>query len=152
MRMSYPADVFYNRSVSDNLYIYLMFFILFSLVCTFRLNLWDYNFVICTLSSKSNFKSVNGNNSTLTRCHIHFDTDPIEQLLMALQAVWLIAELCRVSIDFQVPEDDTWSIECRQCIHLWVRAVLSGLILGLRPAYEKRRYFVAASLISWVQA
>ena len=29
---------------------------------------------------------------------------------------------------------------------------LSGLILGLRPANERRRYFVTRSLIGWVQA
>ena len=27
-----------------------------------------------------------------------------------------------------------------------------GLILGLRPAIERRRYFVTASLIGWAQA
>ena len=27
-----------------------------------------------------------------------------------------------------------------------------GLILGLRPANERRRYFVTTSLIGWVQA
>ena len=27
----------------------------------------------------------------------------------------------------------------------------AGLILGLRPANERRRYFVATSLIGWVQ-
>ena len=29
---------------------------------------------------------------------------------------------------------------------------ITGLILGLRPANERRRYFVKASLIGWVQA
>ena len=29
---------------------------------------------------------------------------------------------------------------------------LPGMILGLRPANERRRYFVTSSLISWVQA
>ena len=28
----------------------------------------------------------------------------------------------------------------------------TGLILGLRPANERRRYFVTTSLIGWVQA
>ena len=28
----------------------------------------------------------------------------------------------------------------------------AGLILGLHPANERRRYFVTASLIGWVQA
>ena len=28
----------------------------------------------------------------------------------------------------------------------------TGLILGLRPANERRRYFVTASLIGWAQA
>ena len=28
---------------------------------------------------------------------------------------------------------------------------LTGLILGLRPASERRRYFVKMSLIGWVQ-
>ena len=28
----------------------------------------------------------------------------------------------------------------------------AGLILGLRPANEKRRYFVTTSLIGWVEA
>ena len=31
-------------------------------------------------------------------------------------------------------------------------AAMSGLILGLRPANERLRYFVTASLIGWVQA
>ena len=30
--------------------------------------------------------------------------------------------------------------------------VNSGLILGLHPANERRRYFVATSLIGWAQA
>ena len=30
--------------------------------------------------------------------------------------------------------------------------ILSGLILGLRPANERRRYFVTASLIGWAHA
>ena len=29
--------------------------------------------------------------------------------------------------------------------------IMSGLILGLRPAYEKRRYKVTPSLIGWAQ-
>ena len=29
---------------------------------------------------------------------------------------------------------------------------ISGLILGLRPANERRRYFVTTSLIGWAQA
>ena len=29
---------------------------------------------------------------------------------------------------------------------------ISGLILGLRPANERRRYFVTMSLIGWAQA
>ena len=29
---------------------------------------------------------------------------------------------------------------------------VSGLILGLRPANERRRYFVTTSLIGWAQA
>ena len=29
---------------------------------------------------------------------------------------------------------------------------ISGLILGLHPANERRRYFVTASLIGWAQA
>ena len=28
----------------------------------------------------------------------------------------------------------------------------AGLLLGLRPANERRRYFVTSSLIGWVQA
>ena len=34
----------------------------------------------------------------------------------------------------------------------WLYAVLPGLILGLRPANERRRYFVTASLIGCAQA
>ena len=30
--------------------------------------------------------------------------------------------------------------------------VVSGMILGLRPANERRRYFVTTSLIGWGQA
>ena len=29
---------------------------------------------------------------------------------------------------------------------------IAGLIIGLRPAIKRRRYFVTASLIGWVQA
>ena len=29
--------------------------------------------------------------------------------------------------------------------------VVAGLILGLRPANERRRYFVTTSLIGWAQ-
>ena len=29
---------------------------------------------------------------------------------------------------------------------------ITGLILGLRPANERRRYFVTTSLIGWAQA
>ena len=29
--------------------------------------------------------------------------------------------------------------------------MVSGLILGLHPANERRRYYVTASLIGWVQ-
>ena len=32
------------------------------------------------------------------------------------------------------------------------RNLKAGLILGLRPANERRRYFVTTSLIGWVQA
>ena len=31
------------------------------------------------------------------------------------------------------------------------RGYISGLILGLRPAKERRRYFVTTSLIGWAQ-
>ena len=34
------------------------------------------------------------------------------------------------------------------CARLWY----SGLILGLHPANERRRYFVTTSLIGWTQA
>ena len=30
--------------------------------------------------------------------------------------------------------------------------IVTGLILGLRPADERRRYFVTTSLIGWVQS
>ena len=30
--------------------------------------------------------------------------------------------------------------------------VYTGMVLGLRPANERRRYFVTTSLIGWVQA
>ena len=33
-----------------------------------------------------------------------------------------------------------------------ITIILPGLILGLRPANERRRYFVTTSLASWVQA
>ena len=32
------------------------------------------------------------------------------------------------------------------------RKYMAGLILGLRPANEKRRHFVTTSLIGWAQA
>ena len=32
------------------------------------------------------------------------------------------------------------------------RYTMPGLILGLRPANKRRRYFVRRSLIGWVQA
>ena len=34
----------------------------------------------------------------------------------------------------------------------WVDILFPGLIIGLRPANERRRYFVTMSLIGWVQA
>ena len=34
---------------------------------------------------------------------------------------------------------------------LYIITVIAGLILGLRPANERRRYFVTTSLIGWVQ-
>ena len=36
--------------------------------------------------------------------------------------------------------------------HLWLDIIYGGLILGLRPANERRRYFVPTSLIGWAQA
>ena len=36
--------------------------------------------------------------------------------------------------------------------HKPLHKAISGLILGLRPANERRRYFVMTSLIGWVQA
>ena len=37
--------------------------------------------------------------------------------------------------------------------HYWISFItVTGLILGLHPANERRRYFVMASLIGWVQA
>ena len=38
--------------------------------------------------------------------------------------------------------------------HLWLRESehRAGLILGLHPANERRRYFVTTYLIGWVQA
>ena len=35
---------------------------------------------------------------------------------------------------------------------VWDIIVLTGLILGLRPANERRSYFVMTSLIGWAQA
>ena len=35
--------------------------------------------------------------------------------------------------------------------HTWLDCI-AGLILGLRPANERRRYFVTMSLIGWTQA
>ena len=35
---------------------------------------------------------------------------------------------------------------------LWSQVVCLGLILGLRPANETRRYIVRTSLIRWMQA
>ena len=35
---------------------------------------------------------------------------------------------------------------------VWWRLLLSGLIQGLRPANERRRYFVTTSLIGLLQA
>ena len=34
----------------------------------------------------------------------------------------------------------------------YVHDVIAGLILGLHPANERRRYFVTTSLIGWAQA
>ena len=42
---------------------------------------------------------------------------------------------------------------CRKLLVVWVTShVGTGLILGLRPANERRRYFVTTSLIGWAQA
>ena len=40
-----------------------------------------------------------------------------------------------------------------QSIHLWAitKYDISGLILGLRPANERRRYKVTSFLIGWAQ-
>ena len=40
----------------------------------------------------------------------------------------------------------TMMINCESCIYI------SGLIIGLRPANERRRYCVMTSLIGWAQA
>ena len=34
----------------------------------------------------------------------------------------------------------------------WLGSIFIRLILGLRPANERRRYFVTTFLIGWVQA
>ena len=38
-----------------------------------------------------------------------------------------------------------------QCKNVCPVAIMSGLILGLRPANERRRYFVTTSFIGWEQ-
>ena len=41
------------------------------------------------------------------------------------------------------------------CFHFadkFQQSSMKGLILGLRPANERRRYFVTTSLIGWAQA
>ena len=48
--------------------------------------------------------------------------------------------------------DDQYLISCVGIVFKIHWAVYTGLILGLRPANERRRYFVTTSLISWVQA
>ena len=44
------------------------------------------------------------------------------------------------------------NIGCFSCLPILVQYGISGLILGLRPAHERRRQFVTTSLIGWVQA
>ena len=42
-------------------------------------------------------------------------------------------------------------IKLEKKIHLRSRNLNSGLILGLRQANERRRYFITTSLIGWAQ-
>ena len=39
-----------------------------------------------------------------------------------------------------------------KCVNQNIYDTTSGLIPGLRPANERRRYFVTTSLIGWAQA
>ena len=44
-----------------------------------------------------------------------------------------------------------WDGPLSQSICLWANELITGLILGLRPANDRWRYFVMTSLIGWAQ-
>ena len=49
------------------------------------------------------------------------------------------------------PTKHTHNMKRNQCTYFLGKYYITGLILGLRPANERRRYFVTTSLIGWVQ-
>ena len=56
-------------------------------------------------------------------------------------------------IKFMYGKQSPIYIDIWQTLRMFViLVVITGLILGLRPANGRRRYFVTASLTDWVQA
>ena len=53
--------------------------------------------------------------------------------------------ISRLNLFWHVSLDNNYMVECETNIYN------TGLILGLRPANERRRYFVTTSLIGWAQ-
>ena len=58
----------------------------------------------------------------------------------------------------QIQEDFSWKVQHFDCSQKFIASdkgqsltSMSMLILGLRPANERRRYFVTPSLIGWAQ-
>ena len=49
-------------------------------------------------------------------------------------------------------EELTFQLYTLYLVYVHVYVFNPGLILGLRPASERRRYFVTTSLIGWVKA
>ena len=56
-----------------------------------------------------------------------------------------------IQIEFH-PLQAHWGFLMIRLICICIQRSITGLILGLRPASERRRYFVTASLFGWVQA
>ena len=59
---------------------------------------------------------------------------------------FLDSSVCDLSVSLQ------WGCDWLYFIWCLMATLISGLILGLRPANERQRYFVTMSLISWAQA
>ena len=57
----------------------------------------------------------------------------------------------RLTKSSQESKRKLWKLKC-VCHYPVYDTILPGLILGMRPANERRGYFVTTSLIGWAQA